>query len=85
MCDQLRALAMEYPTRIAVHRPIGLGFGAVGGAIALLVSLVVSLRIVLKGYCPDCVDLPPETEVVMRETVNQVNNGAEKRHSQNSI
>jgi hypothetical protein len=85
MCDQLRALAMDYPSRIAVHKPVGLGFAAAGGSIALLVSFVIGLRIILRSYCPDCVDLPPADEVVMRETVNQVNNGAEKRQSQNSI
>ncbi|XP_045211182.2 uncharacterized protein LOC123562626 [Mercenaria mercenaria] len=84
MGDKLRSLAKDYPDRISVHKPIGLGFGAAGGTFAMMVGLIIALRIVLRGYCPDCVDLPPQDEIAMRETGNQIDN-PDKRHSQNNM
>lgn len=79
MADQLRALIKDNPNDIAVHSPIGLGFGAAGGTLALVAGLAIGLRLVLRSYCPDCVDLPRHDEIAMRETGNQVD-GVENSH-----
>ncbi|KAL4240216.1 hypothetical protein ACF0H5_001010 [Mactra antiquata] len=80
MGDQLRALIRDNPSYIAVHKPIGLGFGAAGGTLALATGLFIALRITLRSHCPDCVDLPPEQhhdELALKETGNQVDNTGE--------
>lgn len=80
MGDQLRMLAKDYPQDVAVHKPIGLGFGAAGGTFAMFTGLIIALRLVLRGYCPDCVNVPQQDEIAMTERGNQVE-GVEKCNS----
>lgn len=80
MGDELRALVKDNNDYIAVHKPIGLGFAAVGGTLSLVTGLIIALRITLRSHCPDCVALPTtlqHDEISIKETGNQVQNSGE--------